>query len=637
MLSGNLQNWTFNPAEPLATNHQYGQKFIATYKWNTEVKAVLHLFNRLPADFSDAEKVNFPQRLEQICRLGGRYVERVVDVDVGVGHMLDADVDRWGPDTSLKRWPFIISEIPSGQPLTRFRLSIQEAFVCIKQAAEGLIEMHENSISHLCICPQNMLYTPDQSGNKPGLILANCHPWEGMVNRYSQTFHHRLAAEQYDVHRGQPALSVDIYQLAICVYEAFTEKTPFYHRRTAQGLRDAILSGDFQLDLDCPQVSRVLRKALDPYPENRFTSVHSFMYDLELALEEDRVFRRFGHKPAALYSRRQFIWKGGVALALTGVGWLVGKNIVNTQRLQSTIDRGTAIQQFSAPSEQIQAVAVVQNGAQIAWGSSSGQISVGDVASGSVSRSLVIPTKTPLVALTSSADGHDLVGCDSTGLLSVWDASTGKGLTSYLVAQSPHALALSGSEKYLLVSDQGKVRVFTNTLTTHHTNQPVSIYRDHNANRINSLAISPDGLQAASAASDGVQLWHLPTASPFYAYTQHSGEVLAVTYAANGQWIASGGVDKNVRIWQAIDAPGALVLSYPHSVPICALAFSADSRYIASGDASGLVYVYDVNNGVIVYTYRGHTEAVIFLAWSSDGENIISATPHEIRVWRFKQ
>ena len=46
-----------------------------------------------------------------------------------------------------------------------------------------------------------------------------------------------------------------------------------------------------------------------------------------------------------------------------------------------------------------------------------------------------------------------------------------------------------------------------------------------------------------------VKLWDLATGKQT-AEHQHTGEVLSVTYSADGKFIAAGGGDKTVKLWK---------------------------------------------------------------------------------------
>ncbi len=66
------------------------------------------------------------------------------------------------------------------------------------------------------------------------------------------------------------------------------------------------------------------------------------------------------------------------------------------------------------------------------------------------------------------------------------------------------------------------------------------------------VAWSPDGKYIASGGEDSlVQVWDVATGEHLLTYTGHSDGVWTVAWSPDGQWIASGGADRTVQVWQA--------------------------------------------------------------------------------------
>src|SRR6266567_1733516 len=125
-----------------------------------------------------------------------------------------------------------------------------------------------------------------------------------------------------------------------------------------------------------------------------------------------------------------------------------------------------------------------------------------------------------------------------------------------------------------------------------------------------------------------------PLGTTFFVYGGHSDIVYALAWSPNGRYIASGGWDNTVQVWDVNN--GTNYRTYTrHSDFVSALAWSPDSRYIASGDRDHIVQVWNAKTGRLLFTYKGHTNEVWALAWSPDGRYIASGSwDHTVQVWQ---
>jgi WD40 repeat protein len=196
--------------------------------------------------------------------------------------------------------------------------------------------------------------------------------------------------------------------------------------------------------------------------------------------------------------------------------------------------------------------------------------------------------------------------------------------TAYALAFSPdgHTIACGGDDGMLWFVDAA-------------TN---AIQRVTWPNAVNAMAFTPDGGQVAIGDFGG-RVALISPGQPASAddiedrtLTRYKLSVLAVAISPDGNLIASGGRDLQIRV---LDRSGKIRLTLSgHTAAVHGLAFSPDGRVLASAGVDATIRLWDVQTGAELATLLGHANAVYAVAFNRSGSMLVSSGfDRTVRLW----
>ncbi len=185
----------------------------------------------------------------------------------------------------------------------------------------------------------------------------------------------------------------------------------------------------------------------------------------------------------------------------------------------------------------------------------------------------------------------------------------------------------------------------TRTVTTDSAADPHWTEREMTGHQgdVQALAFSPRGEWLASGGIDStVRIWEVKSATEFRNLKGHKGAVRAVAFTPDNKFLVSGSWDHSVRQWnvenwRAQDAGETAFLFQGQSAWHFTANFSPDGATLATAGSDRTICLWRVQSGQLLHTLRGHTDWVWRTVYSPDGTILVSVGfDKTIKLWNVR-
>jgi WD40 repeat protein len=307
---------------------------------------------------------------------------------------------------------------------------------------------------------------------------------------------------------------------------------------------------------------------------------------------------------------------------------IVSGSMDNSVRIRNA-ETGAEILTLEGRSSWVRSVAYSPDGQHIAMGSTDRTIHVWEAGTGRKILTLTGHTATVL-SVAYSPDGKRILSGAADTSLRVWDAARGRELQALWGHNGAVKAALYDPLGRFILSGSSDASI---KVWDASTGEELWTLTGHTG-EVNSLAYRPDGFAFVSGSSDGtVKLWNVGGGDP-RTLRGHDSAVVSVAYSPDGIRLVSGSTDGTVKLWDEASG-GELKTFSGYSIHIkSGLAYSPGGIFFAAAMDNHSIALFDGEGGKSALVLKGHTGEVYDLAYSPNGQRLVSASlDGTARIW----
>jgi WD40 repeat protein len=228
-------------------------------------------------------------------------------------------------------------------------------------------------------------------------------------------------------------------------------------------------------------------------------------------------------------------------------------------------------------------------------------------------------------AVDWSEDGSQVGAVSDDGDVILWNADGSGEFTLARRLVGPTSLQISRDSRRIAVSYGQEIRIWDT-----ESYILIALLRVDPGLTLQDVTWNADGTQIAAAASNGtVQVWDVPQEAPQRVSVgtplqAHQGAINQLEWDANGERVATIGVDMALNIWDARSGVQLATLSGGHTADVISVAWSPDQRRIATGSCDNTIVLWDITNGSQIQRLEGHRGCVTNLMFTADSQILLS-------------
>ncbi|MBW0538721.1 hypothetical protein O181_078436 [Austropuccinia psidii MF-1] len=141
---------------------------------------------------------------------------------------------------------------------------------------------------------------------------------------------------------------------------------------------------------------------------------------------------------------------------------------------------------------------------------------------------------------------------------------------------------------------------------------------------------------ASGGADDLGYIWDISTGQELLQLSGHSDSLSSIEFSHDGHFLATGGVDGKVKIWQNSDQENFLnwqfLLDLEASDEVTWLSWHPKGLVLLAGCFDGMIYMWQIPSGATMHVFAGHDSMTTCGTFTPDGKTIVSGSESSVLI-----